>query len=59
MKTTFWHIWKFPVLLGALTLFGLLAALIGAGGGWHILAWITLIIPLGVCARYGVFYRRK
>ena len=34
-----------PTLLAALTVFGLLAALLGEGW-WHALAWLALSIPL-------------
>jgi hypothetical protein len=34
-----------PVVLAALTLFGLLAALLGEGP-WHVLSWLALSIPL-------------
>jgi membrane protein implicated in regulation of membrane protease activity len=34
-----------PILLAALTVFGLLAALLGEGW-WHALAWLALSIPL-------------
>jgi hypothetical protein len=39
-----------PALLALLTLFGLLSALLGQGGVWHVLAWIALCIPLAVLA---------
>lgn len=57
MSSTFLHIWKFPILLGILTMFGLLAALTGTGI-WHLLSWGALIIPIGVCIRFGVFQKR-
>lgn len=43
-------IWRWPVLLAALSVFGLLAALIGQTGIWLPLSWIALIIPLAVAA---------
>jgi hypothetical protein len=42
-------VWAMPILLAVLTLFGLLAALLGLGI-WHWLSWITLCVPLGVVA---------
>lgn len=42
-------IWRMPILLGALTLFGLLAALLGTGI-WHVLSWIAIAAPLLVVA---------
>jgi len=43
-------IWRWPVLLAALSVFGLLAALIGQTGIWLPLSWIALTIPLAVAA---------
>lgn len=42
-------IWRMPLVLGALTLFGLLAALLGTGI-WHVLSWIAIAVPLLVVA---------
>lgn len=44
-------IWRMPILLGALTVFGLLAALLGTGI-WHLLSWIAIAVPLLVIAWY-------
>ncbi|MET3499660.1 hypothetical protein ABIC45_001251 [Mucilaginibacter rubeus] len=41
----FKKVWAMPLLLAALTLFGLLAALLGAGY-WCLFAWITISVPL-------------
>ena len=38
-------VWGIPLILAAITLFGLLAALLGTGI-WYILSWIALIIPI-------------
>jgi hypothetical protein len=57
MNSTFVHIWKYPALLGVLTLFGLLAALTGTGF-WHVLSWIAMALPVAVSIRYGIFARR-
>ncbi len=43
-------IWRWPVLLAALSMSGLLAALIGQTGIWLPLSWIALTIPLAVAA---------
>jgi hypothetical protein len=40
-------IWTIPLLLAALTLAGLLSALMGTGV-WHVIAWIALAIPVMV-----------
>jgi hypothetical protein len=44
-------IWTVPLILAALTLFGLLAALLGQHGIWWVLSWIALTIPLLVIVR--------
>ena len=41
----FKKVWAMPLLLAALTLFGLLAALLNAGY-WCLFAWITISVPL-------------
>ena len=46
-------LWVAPVVLVALTLFGLASALLG-DGWWDTLSWITLAIPLAVCAWFGM-----
>ncbi|AYD64081.1 hypothetical protein YH64_027120 [Achromobacter sp. LC458] len=50
----FMFVWGAPILLGVLSVFGLLAALLGTGA-WHWASWITLTILLGVIVRYWVF----
>jgi len=40
-------VWRIPAFLGAVTLFRLLSALLGAGF-WYFLSWFALIIPLFV-----------
>lgn len=47
----FSRIWSIPILLAALTLFGLLAALLGVGI-WHGLAWTALCVPLAILCRH-------
>lgn len=44
-KTTNKNVWRMPFLLGALTLFGLLSALLGTGI-WYWLAWAAMSIPV-------------
>jgi hypothetical protein len=43
--------WTIPALLALVTLFGLLAALIGEGGIWWALSWAALAFP-SVCSFY-------
>jgi len=38
------RVWAMPLLLAALTLFGLLAALLGAGY-WYPMAWVAISVP--------------
>lgn len=45
-----WMIWRWPGYLAALTVFGLLSALLGQGGVWWAMSWIALAIPLVVIA---------
>jgi hypothetical protein len=53
VQRTFWRVWRVPLLLAVLTVFGLLAALLGTGA-WHVVAWIALAIPIGVAARFAM-----
>lgn len=46
----FTRVWRWPLLLALLTMFGLLSALLGEGGVWWALSWIALLTPLGVIA---------
>ena len=39
-------VWRWPLVLAGLTLFGLLSALLGEGGLWWVLSWIALALPL-------------
>ncbi|MDH3065433.1 hypothetical protein QEP16_19035 [Achromobacter insolitus] len=50
----FMFVWGAPILLGVLSAFGLLAALLGTGG-WHWASWTALAILLVVIVRYWVF----
>lgn len=44
------RIWGIPVALGALSLVGLVAALVADGWG-DALSWVALTVPAVVCAR--------
>ena len=39
-------VWRWPLVLAVLTLFGLLSALLGEGGVWWVLSWLALAAPL-------------
>lgn len=56
MKNTFKKVWRIPVILGALTLFGLLAALLGTGY-WYWLAWAAITLPLLIIASKVVYQK--
>lgn len=47
-----------PIVLGVLSAFGLLAALLGTGI-WHWSSWIALTIPNLVIIRYWCFPRKR
>jgi len=57
MKNRFLPIWKYPIMLAIITIFGLLSALIGTGG-WHVASWIALMMPIAVCIRFGLFLKK-
>jgi hypothetical protein len=47
-RKSFSQIWLWPAVLALLILFGLLSALLGQGGIWWPVSWLTLTIPLAV-----------
>ena len=51
-------VWGVPILLGILSVFGLLAALLGTGG-WHWASWTTLTVLIIVIVRYWFFPPRQ
>ncbi|SAI74548.1 membrane protein [Bordetella ansorpii] len=50
-RSHFMFVWGMPILLGILSTFGLLAALLGTGI-WHWASWLSLAWLLVVIARY-------
>ena len=40
------QVWRWPVVLAALTVSGLFSALLGQSGVWLPLSWLLLAIPL-------------
>lgn len=50
--------WLWPIVLAVVTIFGLLAALIGEGGIWWALSWLMLAVPLLVIVYYSRAARR-
>ncbi len=53
MKHIFLRLWGAPIVLGLLTLTGLIAALLG-DGIWHTVSALALGIPLLVGAWFGL-----
>ncbi len=53
-----WRLWGVPTVLGVLTGFGLLAALLGVDI-WHWLAWVALAMPVVAGIWFWVFPRRQ
>lgn len=51
MKSNFWHIWTIPLMLGGVSLLGLLAALIG-DGFLDLVSWVSLAVPLLAIGRF-------
>ncbi|ARP80951.1 hypothetical protein CAL12_08930 [Bordetella genomosp. 8] len=47
----FWFVWRAPLVLLLLTVFGLLAALLGTEL-WHWASWAALAAPVGVIVFY-------
>jgi hypothetical protein len=49
LRQTIGDIFRWPLLLGALTAIGLASALFG-DGGWDALSWTVMAVPLAVLA---------
>jgi len=52
-RHAFWRLWGWPLAMGVLTTVGLISALFSDGGAGDMLAWMTLSIPVAVCAWFG------
>ena len=46
-------IWRWPMLLALLSLFGLVSALL-ADGLWDTPSWLALAVPVVLCIRFGL-----
>ena len=57
MSELFKRVWRIPLVLGVITLFGLLSALLGTGF-WYWLAWASMALPLTVIIR-NTFFQKK
>jgi hypothetical protein len=56
--SSFTRQWLWPIVLAMVTVFGLLAALVGEGGIWWALSWLLLAVPLLVVVYYLTAARR-
>ena len=45
------QIWGMPVMLGILSVIGLVSGLLG-DGGWDVLSWVALSLPIVVIVWY-------
>ncbi|CPK82477.1 membrane protein [Bordetella pertussis] len=54
----FYFVWGMPIVLGALSVLGLLAALLGTGV-WHWASWLALAWLLVVIARFWIVPRER
>lgn len=50
-RSDFLHVFGIPMLLAALSAFGLISALLG-DGVWDVLSWITLAVSVAVIVRH-------
>lgn len=50
-----WQVFFIPIVIGILSVIGLLAALIG-DGVWDAVSWLTLAVPIALC---GYFWMRR
>lgn len=50
---TFIRIWRVPALLAAITLGGLIGALVG-DGIWDQVSWVALATPVALLLRYAI-----
>ncbi len=57
-RPAFMRLWGAPMALGLLTIFGLLAALLGTGW-WHWSAWLSLAVPILAGLRYWLVPRQS
>jgi hypothetical protein len=55
-RSTFQHVWSIPLILAALTMLGLLTALLGAEA-WRPVAWIAIAAPVVIALRYALLPR--
>jgi hypothetical protein len=58
MNKRFINIWGWPLLLAALTAFGLLSALLGTGI-WHWLSWAAIAFPLIMITYHWLVDKKK
>ena len=49
-SAAFWHLWRWPIVMGVLSATGLLTALVSDGGWGDWWSWVGLGVPVGVMA---------
>ncbi len=54
----FRKVWSIPIVLSALSIVGLLSALLGEHWVWKALAWLTLAVPVAVSLWYAGLRRQ-
>jgi len=52
-RSTAWRVFRIPALLAAVSIFGLISALLG-DGIWNGLSWVALGVPLLVVAYFSL-----
>ncbi|MCF0041234.1 hypothetical protein [Dyadobacter fanqingshengii] len=57
MESTFWKVWRAPLIIGLFSMIGLLSALTG-DDLWDVLSWLTLGIPVLIMIRF-IPWRKK
>jgi hypothetical protein len=57
-KVIFWKLWGVPMLLGALSMFGLIGALAG-DVPLDIVSCLALAVPMVVAGKYGLVFKNK
>ncbi len=51
------RVWRWPIVIAILIVFGLLAALLGHDGIWRVLSWTALAMPLVVIGYFAATAR--
>jgi hypothetical protein len=55
-KQLSWHVWRWPIMISAVSAFGLVSALVG--DGWaDVLAWVGLGAPVFIAVFFTLWRR--